>query len=178
MDLHVPAKKDGIKLKKLNYGNQQKHKHVKLAMDVYRHFSKGQLHKTRQLINISEEMTKNIEKNTKKYNNLQALEKGFQCTLCNDGKQNKVHPHYSNVARHIAIEHYKELTYACTWEDCNFGYNQPRAICLHFILDHIFPEITIPNMSINLWKNMAKCHTGCIGTLFHWLNNAKFSFLI
>ena len=35
----------GLKLKKVNYGNQQKHKHsIKLAMDVYRHFSKGQLH--------------------------------------------------------------------------------------------------------------------------------------
>ena len=146
MDLHMPANNDGIELQKVEYGKQQKHEHFQLAMDVYRHFTKGQLHKTRKLVKMSKELAKEIEKHTKNYNNLQALEKGFQCTLCKDGKQYKVHPHYSNVSRHIAIDHYNQLTYACTWKDCNLDYNQPRAICLHFILDHIFPQITIPNM--------------------------------
>ena len=146
MDLHIPANKDGVELEKVEYGNQHKNPHFQLAMDIYKNFTKAQLYKTRNLVKISEQLASDIAKHTKKYNNIEALEKGFQCTLCKDGKQHKVHPHYSNVSRHIAIDHYHQLTYACTWKDCKLGYNQPRAICLHFILDHIFPQITIPNM--------------------------------
>ena len=143
MDLHVPVQKDGIKLKKVAYGNQQRHKHIGLAMNIYEHFSNAQLSKTRKLVNIDKKRAREMAEKIKVYNNLEALEKGFQCTLCKDARQHKVYPSYSGITRHIAIEHYNQLTYACSWEGCNFGYNQPRAICLHFILDHIFPKINI-----------------------------------
>ena len=78
MDLHIPANKDGVDLEKVEYGNQQKHKHFQLAMEIYKHFTNAQLHKMRKLVKMSEELAEEIAKHTKKVNNIQDLEKGFQ----------------------------------------------------------------------------------------------------